>query len=170
MPIDYLVLRGPIGVGKTTTAYKLMEKLRLDNIIFSYFCLDLIGRDLIGGEPSSKRRQDTMNMIAPEINNQITQKRFPIIDGLFDTKLIELTDLVITGKPLYITLHAPLAICYVRNNKREGAKKREFEKVKKSYEMTLAPHSTEVVIENTNDITTTVEKIYQLIQNERITS
>ena len=119
--MSYLVIiRGPLGVGKTTIAKKLTNKLKGE-----YFSVDKIlekyklGHDIEDGNISQKSFLKTNEILAPQAK-KFLDKNIPVIfDGNFYW-LSHIEDLVqkLNVKNYIFTLHAPLNTCIQRDKDR----------------------------------------------------
>ena len=119
--MNYLIIiRGPLGVGKTTIAKKLVTKLK-----GKYFSVDKVlekhklGYDTEGGNISQKSFIKTNEILAPEAKGFL-DKNIPVIfDGNFYWQS-HIEDLVqrLNVKSHIFTLYTPLEICIKRDRDR----------------------------------------------------
>ncbi|MBT4349671.1 ATP-binding protein [bacterium] len=116
-----IIIRGPLGVGKTTIAKKLAVKLKGE-----YFSVDKIlgkyklGYDAEGGNISQKSFLKTNKILAPEAR-KFLDKNIPVIfDGNFYWQS-HINDLVnkLGVKHYIFTLHASLETCIKRDEDRD---------------------------------------------------
>ena len=114
--MNYIIIRGPLGIGKTTIAKKLAEKLKAE-----YISIDEIlhenDLDKIEGECIPLNNFIKANEIALP---QIEKGKTYIIDGNFYHKE-QLEHLLknLPGKHYVFTLKAPVEACIERDAQRE---------------------------------------------------
>ncbi len=118
----YLIIRGPLGIGKTTVAKKLAARLRA-----IYISIDSVleenDLDKVKGKwIPVKNFIKTNNIALPKANGALARGKIVIFDGNFYRKK-QLQHLIQSLKaPHYLfTLKAPLDICIRRDS---GRKKR----------------------------------------------
>ena len=124
----YVIIRGPLGVGKTTISKKLIKKINGE-----YISIDKVVKE---NEFIGKEREDgyfTQNcylkankIIIPKIKDLIKKGVPVVLDGNFYWKsqidyLIEKLDI----EHYIFTLMAPLEVCIDRDSKREKTHGRE---------------------------------------------
>src|SRR3989338_1425694 len=116
----YVVIRGPLGCGKSTISEKLSKILKA-----KYFAVDIIldeydlTKDKEAGYISQKSFIKANEIIAPEAK-RILEKGKPIVfDGNFYWKS-QIDDLIkrLNFQHHVFTLKAPLKLCIERNQKR----------------------------------------------------
>ena len=116
----YIILRGPLGVGKTTVAKKLVEKLKgyyigLDSVL-SRRGLDKV--DTEEGIPAENFIK-AQEIIIPDVKDKLSKGRIVVIDACFYHKeqiehLIENL-----GKDyVVVTLKASVEVCIERDKER----------------------------------------------------
>lgn len=119
--MSYLVIiRGPLGCGKTTVAKKLASRIKgkyfsVDKILKKY----KLGYDVEDGNISQKSFLKTNEILSPEAKKFLDKNKPVIFDGNFYWRS-HIEDLIQKLKvPYYIfTLHAPLEVCIERDKKR----------------------------------------------------
>jgi shikimate kinase len=117
-----VIIRGPLGVGKSTVAKKLAEKLKggyvsIDEVLAQN---DLDHVDEIIGCISETNFLMANKMAGPKITKCLEHNRPVVIDGNFYHKS-QITDLTNNSpyKAFVFTLTAPLEVCIERDAKRE---------------------------------------------------
>ncbi|MDP2683579.1 MAG: AAA family ATPase [bacterium] len=116
-----IIIRGPLGVGKTTIAKKLANKLKakylsVDKILEKY----KLGYDIEDGNISQKSFLKTNEVLAPKAK-EFLNKNIPVIfDGNFYWPS-HIEDLIkkLSIKYYIFNLYAPLDVCIKRDEKRE---------------------------------------------------
>ncbi len=116
----FVIIRGPLGSGKTTIAKQLSEKIGAH-----YFNIDQtidehkLDSDREDGYISQKSFLRANEIIIPEIRNSLAQNIPAIIDGNFYWRS-QIDDLVSNLPFQYhiFTLKAPLELCIERDSKR----------------------------------------------------
>jgi len=116
----YIIIRGPLGIGKTTIAKELSKKIKAgyiayDRIIDKY----KLSKDKEEGYISQKSFFKANKLIIKKVKSLIKKKSM-VLDGNFYWKS-QIDDLVNNLKyPHYIfTLKAPLKVCIERDSKRK---------------------------------------------------
>jgi len=144
----YLIIRGPLGVGKTTIARKLSKILNakyisLDKVLEDNN-LDVV--DKKEGRIPAKNFIKADNLILGEIKHELKKGKIVIFDGCFYHKE-QIKHLKRNlGKGFVFTLNAPLSVCISRDTKRkriygEDAAKVVYELVSKfNYGINLNTH------------------------------
>jgi predicted kinase len=118
----YVIIRGPLGVGKSTIARALAETLHAAHISIDAVLAEH-GLDTVGADEEcipKERFIKADNSVVPEIQRMLQQGKKVIIDGNFYHR--EQLDHII-GLLQYphqvFTLKAPLDVCIVRDSTRE---------------------------------------------------
>jgi len=116
----YIIIRGPLGCGKSTISKKLIERLNA-----KYFAVDRVldkynlTKDKEEGYVSQRSFIKANNIIIPRIKKYLEKDTIVILDGNFYWKS-QIKDLI--GKLNYshyiFTLKASLKICIERDGKR----------------------------------------------------
>lgn len=116
----YIIIRGPLGCGKSTIAKRLSEILKAE-----YFAVDRVlddhnlTEDKEAGYISQKSFIKANEIIAPEARRILDSKRNVVVDGNFYWRS-QIEDLI---KRLHVlhhvfTLKAPLEVCISRDEER----------------------------------------------------
>ena len=116
----YIIIRGPLGCGKSTISKKLIESLNA-----KYFAVDRVldkynlTEDKEEGYISQRSFIKANDIIVPKIKEYLEKNTIIILDGNFYWKS-QIEDLISKlNYPHYIfTLKAPLKICIERDSKR----------------------------------------------------
>lgn len=115
-----IIIRGPLGVGKTTISKKLAEELdalyvSIDEVLSKY------GLDQTDERCIPARNFIKGNEIAlPEIKEALTKDKSVIIDGCFyQQEQIKHFEEKLPVAPLVFTLKAPVEVCIERDHHRE---------------------------------------------------
>lgn len=119
----YIIIRGPLGIGKTTIAKKLakslnarifhidkvLEELKLDKVDEKLGCIPL--------ENFLKANKK----ILPKIKNILNKREIVILDGCFYHKeqIKHIESELASFKEIVFTLKAPLETCINRDSKRK---------------------------------------------------
>ncbi len=117
----FIIIRGPLGVGKTTIAKKLAKILNA-----KYISIDLVleknDLDLVEGEKCipAKNFIKANEIILPKIKEGLNQEKIIILDGCFYHQE-QIRNLIQNlSAPYYIfTLKAPLEVCIKRDSRRK---------------------------------------------------
>jgi tRNA uridine 5-carbamoylmethylation protein Kti12 len=120
----YIIIRGPLGCGKTTIAKELAKKLNaehisVDDVLEENNLLD----EKEEGYISQKSFKKANEIICKKARPKIKSKTIVIFDGNFYWKS-QITDLIERLEPLNLshyvfTLKAPLNVCIERDSKRK---------------------------------------------------
>ncbi len=117
----FIIIRGPLGSGKTTIAKKLAKTLKagyfeIDQIIEQHY----LYRDIEGGYISRKSFLRANEIVLPKIEKLLKQGTPVVIDGNFYWKT-QITDLINRLKyPHFVfTLIAPLKTCIKWDSERK---------------------------------------------------
>ncbi|MEK6910941.1 MAG: AAA family ATPase [Nanoarchaeota archaeon] len=116
----YIIIRGPLGIGKTTISKLLSKQLKA-----KYFSMDKIlsdnNLDKRGKEPCIPVRNfiKANNIILPEIKKALKNKKIVILDGCFYHKeQISHLEKSLKFKQIVFDLKAPVEVCINRDSKR----------------------------------------------------
>jgi len=117
----YLIIRGPLGCGKSTIAEELAKRLKaeyisIDNILAEH---DL-EKEWEEGYIAQKSFKKANEIIIPTVKKMLAKDKPVVIDGNFYWKS-QVEDLITKLKfPHQVfTLKAPLEICILRDSKRK---------------------------------------------------
>ena len=119
----YIIIRGPLGIGKTTIATKLTQLVQ-----GYYISLDAVltkhGLDIPPPDAPSipvSHFLQAQKLILPEVLNSLQQDKIVIFDGNFYYKeqLEDLVHQLSAYKGFIFTLQAPLSVCIARDSKRK---------------------------------------------------
>ena len=128
--MHYIIIRGPLGIGKSTIAKELSRKLKAEYIAYDRIVdKHKLDKHLEEGYISQKSFLKT-NKIAIKKAKLVINKKPVIFDGNFYWKST-IDDLVNKLKyPHYIfTLKAPVKVCIERDSKRKKTYGRDATKV-----------------------------------------
>jgi len=117
----YIIIRGPLGCGKSTVARKLAEKLKAE-----YFEVDRVldehnlTQDMEDGYISQRSFITANEIVATKAKNILEKGKTVIFDGNFYWKS-QVDDLIKRLDFLHyvFTLKAPLGVCIERDRERE---------------------------------------------------
>lgn len=117
----FIIIRGPLGVGKSTISERLAKLLRAEHI-----CIDRVldehnlTHDKECGYISQRSFKKANELIAPRVKKLLEKGTIVVIDGNFYWKS-QVDDLISRlDCPHYVfTLKAPVKLCIERDSKRE---------------------------------------------------
>jgi tRNA uridine 5-carbamoylmethylation protein Kti12 len=117
----YIIIRGPLGVGKSTIAQALTKRLRA-----SYISVDDVlaenGLDVRGNRPCIPAENfiKADHIVLAAAKAALKNGKIVIFDGCFYHKeQIDDLERNLSGKHFVLTLKAPLELCVKRDSKRE---------------------------------------------------
>ncbi len=110
----YIIIRGPMGCGKTTIAKKLAEKLKIQYISVDRILEKNNLEKWEDGFISEKSFLDANKIITEKMKDSA------VIDGNFYCQIIDLIERV-EGKCFVFTLKAPVQVCIERDDNRENS-------------------------------------------------
>lgn len=117
----YIIIRGPLGCGKSTIAKRIAKKLKakyipIDRILDKY----KLTNDKEKGYISQRSFIKANEIVAPEVKLILDKDKLVVFDGNFYWKS-QIEDLIsrLKFKHYVFTLNAPLEICIERDSKRE---------------------------------------------------
>jgi len=162
----YIIIRGPLGIGKSTIAKKLSKTLgekaiQVDTVMRRHN-LDKVDKDL--GVIPIKNFIKANEIILPKIKKALKQGKIVILDGCFYHK--EQIEHFIDKLPYphYIfTLKAPLKVCIQRDKKREKVYGEEAAKI--VHEFTSKFDYGTVIDTENKSINETVKEIVSYLPN-----
>lgn len=117
----YVIIRGPLGCGKSTISKKIAEIIDAEYIsIDSILAKHDLEQDKEDGYISQSSFKKANEIISPYVKSKLSQKQPVVIDGNFYWKS-QIEDLTKRIKyPHYtFTLKAPLKVCIQRDSQRE---------------------------------------------------
>lgn len=117
----YIIIRGPLGVGKSTIATKLASELHAE-----YISIDKVLKDLkLDGVPKTEETIPLDNFkkadetLFPKVREALAKKKIVIFDGCFQHQgHIAHLEQNLPGKHYIFTLTASLESCIERDSKR----------------------------------------------------
>lgn len=118
---EIIIIRGPLGIGKTTVAKELAKELSAE-----YFSIDNIldknNLDKAQGNIPVGNFLKANKILIPQIQDATKQNRTSIIEGNFYYKeIIENLNKELSIEPKIFTLTAPLNICLARDAARQNS-------------------------------------------------
>jgi tRNA uridine 5-carbamoylmethylation protein Kti12 len=119
----YIIIRGPLGVGKSTIAQSLAKRLRAQYISIDKV-LEEHGLDSRGNRPSIPAENfiKANELVLPQIKAELKKGKRVVIDGCFYHKeQIDHLEWKLPIKHFVFNLKAPLALCIQRDSNREKA-------------------------------------------------
>lgn len=117
---DYVVIRGPISVGKT-----IIGKLLTSKLCERGYSAELFSFDEIRGKygiklPTDRNKAKGIVPLTRGANQAISNNVFPVIEGVFYEKdFLDIIQKGLQGRGIYFKLFAPLNTCLQRNSQRE---------------------------------------------------
>ncbi len=153
----YIIIRGPAGVGKTTIAKKLAEKLKA-----VYVSFDKI-RKQHGIGLSEKQRIKANEVAIPFALKKLQEGKIVVFDGVF-YHCSQLRHLISSLKflPFVFTLTAPVEDIVKRDSKRKGKAKMGERKVRGFYPV-VARFEPGILIKTSGK--TTVQVVNEILQS-----
>lgn len=118
-----IIIRGPLGVGKSTISEILAKKLKAKHFemdkIFDEYNLAKNRKEGFDVTPKSSRKVN--ELLVPKIKQVMKSKNPVIIEGNFYLKS-QLNDLIkkLNSKNYIFTLKAPVEVCIDRDSKRKN--------------------------------------------------
>lgn len=157
---DYLILRGSMGVGKSTTCAALYQYLEKMNIPRAFVQSDYIRRITSDRAPTPRNKTFAMENIVDVANNCISAGYFTIIEGVFyEDDFVKRLKSDVRGDYRFIRLTCEREQCYLRDASRQRfhhAGKQAIDFVFDSFE----DYEDEVIIDNSFlSVEETLEKI-----------
>ena len=114
--IDYVIIRGAMGVGKTTTSRQLFHELSEKGIECSLLHADIVRKFINNREPTYRNRKLGVKNMIDIANNTIEDGYITILEGVFtDQELLNNMKNNISGKYLLVRLGADIDINMSRN-------------------------------------------------------
>ena len=119
----FIIIRGPLGIGKTTIAKKIAEILKGEYIsiddVLEKNNLDKVD-EKEGGIPAKNFIKGN-EIVIPKIKEKLNEGKIVIIEGCFYHKeQIEHFIQNLDASQFVFTLKAPLEVCIDRDSKRPG--------------------------------------------------
>ncbi len=120
--MGYIIIRGPLGVGKTTVATELAQMLGAEYIsideVLEENGLDVVDEEL--GYISPDNFIAANELVIPHIQEQLDAERIVIIDGNFyHMEQIDHFRMNLDAQHKVFTLNAPVEVCIKRDSKRK---------------------------------------------------
>jgi shikimate kinase len=115
----FIIIRGPLGVGKTTIAKKLAKTLKAKYISIDEM-LEKHGLAKTEGDYLPDDFIKANNFIIPEVEEKLSAEKITILEGNFYFQ--EQIEHLIKNLPFpnfVLTLKAPLEVCIKRDNERK---------------------------------------------------
>ncbi len=166
----YIIIRGPLGVGKSTIAKKLAKALCAE-----YVSVDLVleksGLDKVGPNAECIPAENFIKatkFVMPKVKEKLKKGKIVIFDACFYHKsqiqdlLKELKDY----KPYIFTLKAPLMVCIERDSKRK--KKLGKDAAEAVYKLVSKFDRGTLVDTNKKIIDQTIKEILSYLPRKRI--
>ncbi len=144
--LDYIFIRGPIGVGKTSVSRSLYDRLRLN--YYNPFLLefDRFRNENVEEQITDLNQQRAVELLVHKLNDLIESRCIPIIEGVFyQPELVSYLLNNVYGKSLRIKLFAPVDVCVERNQNRRFS--REEFRVVNTWELLQQDEQGEMVIQ-----------------------
>ena len=117
---DYILIRGPIGVGKTAVGSLLSDRLKNDGYNNFLLSLDKFRNENVGKEVTYLNKKRAIELVVPKINDLISYNCIPIVeDVLYEQDMLFYLINNIEGNSLRIKLMAPFDICIKRDCSRK---------------------------------------------------
>ena len=115
----FIIIRGPLGIGKTTIAKKLAKILKADYIsidkVLEENNLDKIDNDFVPEDYIKANR-----VVLPKVKSSLKKGMIVIFDGCFYFKeQIKHLEKNLSFKGYVFNLKAPLEVCILRDSKRK---------------------------------------------------
>jgi Cdc6-like AAA superfamily ATPase len=123
MKYNHLLIKGPMGSGKTTLSLDLFRKLRDLEKKVSYFSFDKLYLSYFSSMFKETLMIEAAELLALNVNTMKHKGYFSIIEGIFIKPVYESFNESLEGSMLNVNLQVPLEICLEGNNQREGLKK-----------------------------------------------
>jgi shikimate kinase len=120
MKPDYIIIKGPLGIGKSTIAKALAKKLNAEHILFD----QVLEENGLDKEDSSFTPEDYIKaneIILPKVRSSLEKGTIVIFDGCFYFKeqIKHLEQSLKQFKGFVFTLKASLESCIKRDSKRK---------------------------------------------------
>lgn len=164
MNYNYLLIKGPLGVGKTTTALYLTRQLREEGHNCSDLSFDHFYKSFFDLYFSEEKVMETGKLVLPLIEQLREIGYFCIIEGVFLRPVYEYVRLNLSGRLLDVTLNAPLEVCLLRNAEREKDKKLAEKRVTRTWHTTQDGLSG-IVLDSQLSTEDLSNHLYQMIVN-----
>lgn len=121
--INYLIIRGPLGVGKSTISRMLSEKLDAELISIDRIVDDskLITREKEEGYISQKNFFDANTIAIERVKDYLESGKKVIFDGNFywESAIKDLEEKLNGYQGKVFSLYSPLKVCIDRDSKRD---------------------------------------------------
>ena len=119
----FIMIRGPLGIGKSTIAKRLTRALR-----GTYLSMDkIVDKNRVTKKPAKDGMMDTRNFLKanevmlPIVRELLSKGKFAITDGCFYRKeqIVDIINKLGEDKVLVFDLKAPLKVCIERDKNRK---------------------------------------------------
>ena len=119
----FIMIRGPLGIGKSTIAKRLTRALR-----GTYLSMDkIVDKNRVTKKPAKDGMMDTINFLKanevmlPIVRELLSKGKFAITDGCFYRKeqIVDIINKLGEDKVLVFDLKAPLKVCIERDKNRK---------------------------------------------------
>ncbi len=115
--VDYILIRGSIGVGKTTIATLLEKKISEENYHAKLWSLDKFKNENVSKDVTYYAKRRAIELLTPIVNSSIDKNNVPLIEGvLYEQDLFLYLINNVYGKALKVKLTAPLELCIKRDS------------------------------------------------------
>ena len=80
--VDYILIRGSIGVGKTTIATLLEKKISEENYHAKLWSLDKFKNENVSKDVTYYAKRRAIELLTPIVNSSIDKNNVPLIEGV----------------------------------------------------------------------------------------
>ena len=115
----YIIIRGPLGIGKTTIAKKLAKEINAEHISIDKI-LEENGLDKINNDYTPEDFIKANEIVLPKVKQELAKGKIVIFDGCFYFKeQIKHLEESLQAKGYVFNLKAPLKTCIARDKARK---------------------------------------------------